>query len=134
MVRIPSVIQHPPLCNKCRQFWNNGERLNFSNYGSRILFCSCGKYIKTGKTAQISSYHQGTSLSAAIMSGIIARIKEEKNQLGQAAMIERLKKMTRRNTKDGECGFGIPTFQFKKIVYYATHYKLRSTTPWGVYW
>lgn len=35
----------------------------------------------------------------------IKRIKEEKNQLGQAAMIERLKKMTRVNTKDGECGF-----------------------------
>lgn len=88
----------------------NGERLDFSNYGRQILFCSCGKYIRTGKTEQISSYHQGTSISAGLMTGMISRIKEENPDFRQSGMIERLKTMTRRDFKDEECGFGIPTF------------------------
>lgn len=87
-----------------------GDKYLLSNYGSEVLFGVPGVYIKTDEGDSYESYSEGTSYAAAILSGMIARIKEAHPTYNQADIVNKLKEMTGKKDRDIFLGYGVPKF------------------------
>ena len=90
---------------------DNGERSLFSNYGTNLDFNLPGEFIKVNnKNDIISSYADGTSLSAPILTAMVSRIKEQYPNLDNKEIEKRLINMSGNTEKTFEEGYGTPHF------------------------
>lgn len=84
----------------------NADRWTYSNYGSELDFLLPGSSIKIG-----DEFVEGTSFSAAILTGMVARIEEEFPNSTPGFIFKQLVKMTSNETRINDYkGYGTPTF------------------------
>jgi len=82
------------------------DRWEYSNYGTELDFVLPGSSIKIE-----DEFVEGTSYSAAILTGMVARIKEEFPNSTPDFIFKRLIKMTSNETRINDYkGYGTPTF------------------------
>ncbi|MBW0934204.1 S8 family peptidase [Priestia megaterium] len=90
---------------------NSGERSAFSNYGTNLDFNLPGEFIKiNNKNDIVSSYADGTSLSAPILTAMVSKIKEQYPNLDNKGIEKRLINMSGNKEKTFEGGYGTPHF------------------------
>jgi hypothetical protein len=70
-----------------------------------------GENITTSDTAEDNFYQDGTSFAAALLTGVIASMKEQHPKIHQPQVIHNLREMTDKKVRDRFCGYGIPVFQ-----------------------
>jgi hypothetical protein len=76
-----------------------------------LFFFMPGENITNIYVDEENFYQDGTSFAAALLTGVIASMKEQHPKIHQPQVIHNLREMTDKKVRDRFCGYGIPIFQ-----------------------